>query len=70
MRMTVITDASGMVIGTINGHLKDLKHGDLNYRPVLSANQVIHEIEVADECQKMGVKELHEHVHSQLKKIR
>ena len=70
MKMTVITDASGMVIGTINGHLKDMKQGDLNYRPIPTANQKIHEIEVGDDCLKMAVKELHEHVHAQLKKVR
>ena len=68
MRLTVITNQSGEVIGTVRGHSKDFHSGELKAGLVFSKDQKHHEIEVPDDFEQLGAEDLHKSVTAHLKK--
>ena len=52
MKITVISDSKGQVVGTIKGHIQDFYAGDMRAGPVTSEGMKLHEIEVPDEFEK------------------
>ncbi len=69
MKLTVITNQSGEILGTFRGHSKDFfQFGDLKAGLHVSKDQTHHEIEVPDEFERMGAEDLHKNVAAHLKK--
>jgi hypothetical protein len=67
MKLTVITNQSGEVLGTVRGHSKDFQFGDFKAGLKISKDEKLHEIEVPDDFEKMGADELHKNVLTHLK---
>ncbi len=70
MKLTVITNQSGEVTGTVRGHAKDFQFGEFSAGLIVSKGDKHYEVEVPDEFDKMGADELHESVTPHLKKAR
>ncbi|MDP4261157.1 MAG: hypothetical protein Q8941_01385 [Bacteroidota bacterium] len=68
MKLSVITNQSGEILGTFKGHAKDFQYGDFKASIVVSKDQKHHEIEVPDEFEHLGAEELHKNVAAHLKK--
>ena len=72
MKLTVITSEKGELLASVSGHVSELacQLGDPKHYPgredqplatvACQPGQVFREIEVADECEKMTVDELHD----------
>jgi len=70
MKLTVITNKSGEVIGTVRGHARDFSFGDYKAGLVVSKDEKHQEIEVPDEFEKMGAEELHRNVALHFRKVK
>ena len=49
MKMTIVTDKSGQVVGAVQGHSLTEKHGDVEVRVAFAPSAQLHYVDVDDD---------------------
>lgn len=66
-KLTVITDASGMVIGTVRSDPIQTSDGTLQFRAPVTDKHAYHEIDVTDELLTLAADQLHAEVANRIR---
>ena len=49
MKMTIVTDSNGKLVGAVSGHTLASKHGDLDASVSFARGNKLHKVEVEDD---------------------
>jgi hypothetical protein len=53
MKITIVTDSNGKLIGAVNGHTLASRHGDMEARVSFAPGHNLHKVEVEDDMAKI-----------------
>lgn len=53
MKMTIVTDSSGKLVGAVSGHTLTSKHGEVEAQVSFPRDHKLHKVEVEDDMAKI-----------------